>query len=69
MTSLYFFPIDIVTGVNSKMIMAGFGLVVFMAQLAQRKKDFVPVKKEIPRGFLSKYAKTVKGANVGAITD
>lgn len=38
MTSLYFFPIDIVTGVNSKMIMAGFGLIVFMVQLAQRKK-------------------------------
>lgn len=38
MTSLYFFPIDIVTGVNSKMIMAVLGLVVFMVQLAQRKK-------------------------------
>lgn len=38
MTSLYFFPIDIVTGVNSKMIMAGFGLIVFMVQLVQRKK-------------------------------
>ena len=37
-TSLYFFPIDIVTGVNSKMIIAGLGLIVFMVQLAQRKK-------------------------------
>lgn len=44
-------------------------LMVGEEELAQRKKDFVPVKKEIPRGFLSKYAKTVKGANVGAITD
>ena len=44
-------------------------LMVGKEELAQRKKDFVPVKKEIPRGFLSKYAKTVKGANVGAITD
>ncbi|HIS74660.1 TPA: dihydroxy-acid dehydratase [Candidatus Galligastranaerophilus intestinavium] len=44
-------------------------LMVDEEELAQRKKDFVPVKKEIPRGFLSKYAKTVKGANVGAITD
>lgn len=38
MTSLYFFPIDIVSGVNSKMIMAGFGLIVFIVQLAQQKK-------------------------------
>ena len=44
-------------------------LMVGEEELAQRKKDFVPVKKEIPRGFLSKYAKTVRGANVGAITD
>ncbi len=44
-------------------------LMVGEEELAQRKKDFVPVKKEIPRGFLSKYAKTVKGANIGAITD
>ena len=44
-------------------------LMVGEEELAQRKKDFVPVKKEIPRGFLSKYAKTVKGANVGANTD
>ena len=44
-------------------------LMVGEEELAQRKKDFVPVKKEIPRGFLSKYAKTVKGANVCANTD
>ena len=44
-------------------------LIVSEEELAQRRKDFVPVKKEVPRGFLSKYAKTVKGANVGAITD
>lgn len=44
-------------------------LIVSEEELAQRRKGFVPVKKEVPRGFLSKYAKTVKGANVGAITD
>ncbi len=44
-------------------------LIVSEEELAQRRKDFVPVKKEVPRGFLSKYAKTVKGANLGAITD
>ena len=44
-------------------------LIVSEEELAQRRKDFVPVKKDVPRGFLSKYAKTVKGANVGAITD
>lgn len=44
-TSLYFFPVDIVTGVNTKMIIAAFGLLVFMVRLAQRKifleKDYV----------------------------
>ncbi len=44
-------------------------LMVSEEEIAQRKKFFVPVKKEIPKGFLSKYAKTVQGANVGAITD
>lgn len=36
-TSLYFFPIDIVTGVNTKMIIAACGLLVFMIKLAQKK--------------------------------
>lgn len=44
-TSLYFFPVDIVTGVNTKMIIAAFGLLVFMVRLAQRKifleKDYL----------------------------
>ncbi len=43
-------------------------LLVAQEELEQRKRDFVPVKKEIPKGFLTKYAKTVQGANVGAIT-
>lgn len=36
-TSLYFFPIDVVTGVNTKMIIAACGLLVFMVKLAQKK--------------------------------
>ena len=43
-------------------------LLVPKEELVQRRKDFVPVKKEIPAGFLTKYAKTVQGANLGAIT-
>lgn len=43
-------------------------LLVPEEELVQRRKDFVPVKKEIPAGFLTKYAKTVQGANLGAIT-
>ena len=43
-------------------------LLVAQEELEQRKREFVPVKKEIPKGFLTKYAKTVQGANVGAIT-
>ena len=43
-------------------------LLVPEEELAQRRKDFVPVKKEIPAGFLTKYAKTVQGTNLGAIT-
>lgn len=44
-TSLYFFPVDIVTDVNTKMIIAAFGLLVFMVRLAQKKifleKDYL----------------------------
>lgn len=44
-TSLYFFPVDIITGINTKMIIAAFGLLVFMVKLAQRKifleKDYL----------------------------
>lgn len=36
-TSLYLFPIDIVTGVNTKMIIAACGLLVFMVKLAQKE--------------------------------
>ena len=43
-------------------------LLVDEKQLEERRKSFVPVKKDIPAGFLTKYAKTVQGANVGAIT-
>lgn len=36
-TSLYFFPIDVTTGVNTKMLIAACGLLVFMIKLAQKK--------------------------------
>lgn len=36
-TSLYFFPIDVVTGVNTKMLIAVCGLLVLMIKLAQKK--------------------------------
>ena len=44
-------------------------LLVDEKELQERRKSFAPVKKDVPRGFLTKYAKTVKGANLGAITD
>lgn len=44
-TDLYFFPIDVATGVNTKMIIAVFGLLVFMVKLAQKviylEKDYI----------------------------
>lgn len=44
-TSLYFFPVDIVMGVNTKMIVAACGLLVFIVRLAQQKifleKDYL----------------------------
>lgn len=43
-------------------------LLVDEKELEERRKSFVPVKKDVPAGFLTKYAKTVQGANVGAIT-
>lgn len=36
-TDLYFFPIDVATGVNTKMIIAVFGLLVLMVKLARRE--------------------------------
>lgn len=39
-TSLYFFPISVAANVNSKMVIAGLGLIVFIVQLAQKKKHF-----------------------------
>lgn len=44
-------------------------LLVDEKTLEERAKNFKPIKKEIPKGFLTKYAKTVQGANLGAITD
>lgn len=38
-TSLYFFPVGLAANVNSKMVIAGLGLIVFIVQLAQKKKD------------------------------
>lgn len=44
-TDLYFFPIDVATGVNTKMIIAVFGLLVLMVKLAQKviylEKDYI----------------------------
>lgn len=38
-TSLYFFPVSVGANVNSKMVIAGLGLIVFIVQLAQKKKS------------------------------
>ena len=43
MVSFYFFPIEFtfLPGVNTKMAMAGFGLVVLAVQMALRRKPYV----------------------------
>lgn len=43
LTSFYFFPIEFIflPGVNTKMAMAGFGLVVLAVQMALRRKPYV----------------------------
>lgn len=43
LTSFYFFPIEftVLPGVNTKMAMAGFGLVVLAVQMALRRKPYV----------------------------
>ena len=43
-------------------------LLVDKDELEKRRKEFKPVQKDVPKGFLTKYAKTVQGANLGAIT-
>lgn len=43
-------------------------LLVDEDELEARRKTYTPVKKDVPKGFLTKYAKTVQGANLGAIT-
>lgn len=43
-------------------------LLVDEDELEKRRKEFKPVQKDVPKGFLTKYAKTVQGANLGAIT-
>lgn len=44
-------------------------LLVSEAEIEERRKNFTPKVKEIEKGFLSKYAKTVSGANLGAICE
>lgn len=43
LTSFYFFPIEFtfLPGVNTKMAMAGFGLVVLLVRMAQRQKPYI----------------------------
>jgi len=43
MVSFYFFPIEFtfLPGVNTKMAMAGFGLVVLMVRMAQRQQSYI----------------------------
>ncbi len=42
-------------------------LLVQENEISQRAKEYTPVKKDIPRGYLTKYSKVVEGANLGAI--
>ena len=44
-------------------------LLVSENELEERRKNFTPKTKEVERGFLTKYAKTVSGADKGAITE
>jgi len=44
-------------------------LLVPEAELNERRKNFTPKQKQIEKGFLSKYAKTVSGANLGAVCE
>jgi dihydroxy-acid dehydratase len=37
------------------------------SELEKRRKEFKPVKKKIPRGYLERYAKIVKSAGYGAV--
>ena len=39
------------------------------AEIEERRKNFTPKQKQIEKGFLSKYAKTVSGANLGAVCE
>ncbi|HIT55179.1 TPA: dihydroxy-acid dehydratase, partial [Candidatus Galligastranaerophilus intestinigallinarum] len=44
-------------------------LLVSENELEERRKNFTPKTKEVEKGFLTKYAKTVSGADKGAITE
>ena len=44
-------------------------LMVSEAEIEERRKNFTPKQKQIEKGFLSKYAKTVSGANLGAVCE
>lgn len=44
-------------------------LLVSENELNERRKNFTPKTKEVEKGFLTKYAKTVSGADKGAITE
>ncbi len=44
-------------------------LLVDKDEIENRRKNFTPKTKEVERGFLTKYAKTVSGADKGAVTE
>ncbi len=43
-------------------------LLVDEAEIEKRMANFTPIKKDVPKGYLTKYSKTVMGADLGAIT-
>ena len=40
-----------------------------ITRLQMLNRNFTPKQKQIEKGFLSKYAKTVSGANLGAVCE
>ena len=44
-------------------------LLVSEDEIKRRKENFIPKTKEVERGYLTKYAKTVSGADKGAVTE
>ncbi len=44
-------------------------LLISDEELKQRKEKFTPIPSKARSGYLTKYAKTVKSASLGAITE